>query len=90
MRVNGGKHDECADSRKKRIVGNLTTYVEVTLLLLSFISSPFHSTILSFISRFSPVIHRWQISGWTYRIPHIFESRSFWVYWRVKIWGEEM
>ena len=55
--MNGGKLDECADSRKKRVVGNLTTYVEVAIHLLSIISFPFHSTTLSLISRSTHVIH---------------------------------
>jgi hypothetical protein len=90
-RVNGGKLDECADSRKKRAVGNLTTYVEVAILLLSFISFTFHSTVHSFISLSSiHIIHRWQKSGWTYRIPRVFERRSFWVHRRVYSWREEI
>ena len=56
--MNGRKLDECADSRKKRVVGNFTTYVEFVLHLLSFISFPLHSTILSFIPRYTHVIHR--------------------------------
>lgn len=38
MLVNDGKHDECADSRKKRVVGNLTTYVEFALHLPLYLS----------------------------------------------------